>query len=85
MRLIPMGCHAELPQPMKLAGLPRGWKTRLRPAKAGLPPPLSSSGPLHRHLGDSPKFIDRQGSFKSIWCTLLINLFQIIAGNYWLV
>lgn len=73
------------PQPLRLSSLPQGWKTRLRPDKAGLPSPLSSSGPSSRHLGDSPEFIDRQDSLESIWCTLLINLFQIIAENYWFV
>lgn len=66
-----------------LLSSPQGCKMRLRSVKAGLPSPVSSSGPFSRHLGDSPKFIDRQGSLESIWRTLLINLFQIIVENYW--
>lgn len=77
-----ISCKAG-PQPLKLSSLPLSWKTRPRPVKGGLLSPLSSSGPFSRHLGDSPDFIDRQDSLESIWCTLLINLFQIIAENYW--
>lgn len=78
-----VSCRAGF-QPREPSGLLQGWEGSLRPARAGLPSPLSSSGPFSRRPGASPKFIDGQGSLESIWCTLLINLFQVIAGN-WLV
>lgn len=84
-RQSPQNITQSWPQPRKLVAFPRAEKPGLDQPEAGPPPPLSSSGPLSRHLGDPPKFIDCHSSLESIWCTLLINLFQIIAGNYWLV
>lgn len=52
---------------------------------SGAASPISNSASFSCPPGDFPKLSISEANLESIWCTLLINLFQIIAANYWLV